>query len=331
MSVKRMDESTSKVENVLAACYDDGSCPPGYKRSGSKKWCVCIYFGGGWKRDTDIATVPQVKDEISKPPFDPRAYCANTLKGKCPEGTTGLWTSQDRGHCYCGAGKTGLNLLEREQAHNLRDLDQFEGSQVLDTAVDLESYCIEMLGKCPAGTKIYWSWGSNRCSCAKSQGIVNFVERGEHGESLNLTESTTPYDLTSRLLPAHLTFPSEISDSDWTAIELTLVLLDESIQSQAEFQRICLGARNPEAYGFKLNIFRKICAPEITIPVSHSTIMEAEQKVLSAQLIDTILQQNSNNFRSGCEHARSPGAIPSTLDQQWILFQLCHANNPAGN
>jgi hypothetical protein len=135
---------------------------------------------------------------------------------------------------------------------------------------------------------------------------------------------TTAEILISRLLPANLKFPSGISSDDWTAIQVTLLLFDEMvIKSQSDLHQACTGAKVPLAYGFKPEIFCKLCKPEITMPVSSSEVAKAQEKVDSAIFIDNKLLKYSNDFSSACTEAKGADAISSGLDRSWILSQLC--------
>ncbi len=138
------------------------------------------------------------------------------------------------------------------------------------------------------------------------------------------TASTTSDMLIKRLLPQPLKFPTGISNNDWTAIEVALVLIGDSIKSQSDLHQVCTGAKDPQAFGFGLNIFRKLCTPEINMPVSQAEIDKAEQKVYSAGWIDTILQKYNSDVYGACDEAQRNGVISSTLDKQWIISQMCH-------
>ena len=133
--------------------------------------------------------------------------------------------------------------------------------------------------------------------------------------------------LICRLLPEPLTFPTGISNTDWTAIEVSLVLLTDYFTSQASFSQVCTGEKDPQAYGFKLEIFRKLCTPEITIPVARTEVEKAEDRVYSALWIDTVLIRRNNDFQGACGEAKSTDFTGTTLDREWIISQLCKAGS----
>lgn len=141
--------------------------------------------------------------------------------------------------------------------------------------------------------------------------------------SVSIAGPTTAENLTSRLLPQPLKFPTAIPADEWVAIQASLVLLDDHIKSQADLYRVCTGAEDPQVYGFKLEVFRKVCNPEITMPAPSSEIVKARNRVLSALYIDTILEQNSNDFGAACEEAKSPNTPDRGFDNEWIVSVLC--------
>jgi hypothetical protein len=366
---KRIDEGSAQAENFMFKCNIHENCPNGYHKTAFQYGsCLCFYFGGGWKRDTDL--VSREEGVISRIPFDPHVYCANTLKGKCPGGTTGLWHQTD-GRCYCGSSKA---MVTREDDLHSSDLKLAEEAMLTRVPFDPKVYCANTLkDECPGGTIGLWSQNSGRCYCGAGRTILELSSREEQSqapapgnhdtfcaEALRshcpdstvglwseqeaccycypstrkpLTQDsvvsvagnlTTTYELTKRLLPKPLKFPSNISSTDYTAILGTLILLDLSIKSQDDLHQICTGAEHPQVYGFKLDIFLKLCTPEITIPVVKSEIIRAQQKVLSLMWIDTALQKYDNDFELACAEARLPDVIPSILATAWIMSKLCH-------
>jgi hypothetical protein len=221
---------------------------------------------------------------------------------KCPLGYKLFDLGGDRCRCtFLGGWKRDTNLGEPK---NFR------------IPMNPHEYCKNSLkGKCGGGTTGLWNQRTGRCYCGTSKA------------SDSSAAAPTTFDvLTSRLLPLPLRFPTGISNTDWTAVEVTLVLLDESIKTQTGFHQICTGEKILQAFGFKLDIFQKICSPEISIPVAEAEIVKAQTKVYSALWIDTVLQKHNNDFHAACEEAKSPGGTESTslLDKQWIVDQLCY-------
>jgi hypothetical protein len=141
---------------------------------------------------------------------------------------------------------------------------------------------------------------------------------------MSISGPTTAETLTYRLLPFPLKFPTGIISNDWTAIQGTLVLLDGRLKTQTDLHQVCTGEKDPMVYGFKLDIFRKLCTPEITMPIATPEVAETEQKVYSALWIDTVLARYSNDFSRACKDAKRPGEIPASLDGKFILSQLCN-------
>lgn len=134
---------------------------------------------------------------------------------------------------------------------------------------------------------------------------------------------STADSIVSRLVAQPLNSPIELSAADWNAVQTTLALLEGIITSQAEFHQICTGAQDPTAYGFKLDIFRRVCKPEIAVPVAQAEILKAECMVNSARWVATTLELNHNDGAAACANAKTPGRIPSLLDKSFILSQLC--------
>ena len=135
---------------------------------------------------------------------------------------------------------------------------------------------------------------------------------------------TTADTITSRLMPFPLKFPTGIISNDWTAIEGILVLLDGRLKTQTDLHQVCTGEKDPMVYGFKLDVFRKLCTPEITMPVATAEVVKTEKKVYSALWIDTVLARYNNDFSRACKDAKRPGQIPPSLDEKFILSQLCN-------
>lgn len=302
MPVKRVDEDMAQPESTVWKYWCHGGenvCPRSYRfidhHDGT---CSCFFFSGSWKRDTDLG--PPQKDE-SRVPFDPRSYCANVLKEHCQGGTTGLWNSR-AGRCFCGSAKADVDLVTREE--------QVESSVPEDPG----TICVHALeGRCADGMMGLWDKEQAYCYCGTASKNAYVSAAGP----------TTASTLTSRLMPQPLKFPTGISINDYTALQVTLMVLDGRIKSQTELHQVCTGENDLQAYGFKLEIFRKICTPEITMPVAAPEVVKAEEKVYSALWIDNILEKYKNDFSDACNEARVPGRIPSSFDKQWILSQLC--------
>lgn len=305
MPAKTLDQDTAQAENSMWVYRCQDGCPSGFdviNLGGGQ--CACRGGLGTWKRDADLA--PQVRNEPGPVPFSPRAYCTTALKGRCSNGQLALWDRRS-GRCFCESAKTVVDLVTREE------------QSVSQDAVDRDGKCADTMGgHCTNGTVGVWDNDRQQCFC----GIT----------SRNLTENPTTSDmLTSRLLPQPLKYPTGISPADWTAIHATLVLLDETLKSQTEFGQVCTGEKDLQVFGFKLDIFAKICNPEITMPVAQPEIAKAQQRVFSALWIDTILERHHNgglyDFYGACEEAKVPDAISSTLDKKYILSQLCYKGN----
>ncbi|KAF7505601.1 hypothetical protein GJ744_000610 [Endocarpon pusillum] len=304
MPVKALDQDTAQAENSMWMYPCHEGCPLGFKQinlGGGN--CACL---GGRKRDADLA--PQVMNDPGRfpVPMDPRVHCTNFLKGRCLNGQVGLWDSRN-GRCFCGSAKTVVDLVTREE------------QSVSQDAVDRDGKCADIMGvQCANGTVGVWDNDKQRCCC----GITS------KNLSMPGPNDTTGDMLTSRLLPQPLKYPTGISPTDWTAIEVTLVLLDETLKSQTDLGQVCTGEKDLQAFGFKPEIFAKICKPEITMPVAQPEIAKAQKKVYSALWIDTILGRHHNgglyDFYGACEEARVPDAVPSTLDKEYILSQLCN-------
>ena len=308
MPVKPVDQGAAQAENsMLVYRCNEGQdeCPRGFHfvdlRGGR---CACRPVIGSWKRDADLG--PQVMNDPGRVPFDPRVYCTNSYKGRCPNGQVGLW-DRHNGRCFCGSAKTVVDLVTREEQSVSQDAAGRYG-KCADT----------MEGHCANGTVGVWDNEGQRCCCRATSKNSSIYAGGP----------TTSNMITSRLLPQPLKYPTGISPNDWTAIQVTLVLLDETLKSQTDFGQVCTGEKDLQAYGFKLEIFAKICKPEITMPVAQSEVAKAQKKVYSALWIDTILERHHNgglyDFYGACEEAKVPEAIPSTLDKQYILSQLCY-------
>ena len=262
-------------------------------------------------RKVNLNIIPREGTEASRVPFDPHVYCKNQIN--CPSGSVGLW-DQRAGRCYCGPRRANLDIDPREET---------EASRI---PFDPHVYCANQT-RCPPGSAGLWDNRTGRCYCGPRRANIALDTREEAEASRPQSDRKTPttvYVLTHRLLPQPLTFPTGISPANWTAIQTTLALLREYIKSESDLEQVCAGTKNPQAYGFKLETFRKICNPNITVPVSQPEINKAVQMVNSANFIDTILQRNDNKFGGACSEAKSPGVIPSPLDSEWILFVLCH-------
>jgi hypothetical protein len=311
MLAERNDAGTAQPESAMLDCKKPHRCPRGYYFAHYPDSCWCIPGGGSWKRDDDATAnkqeeLPNTQEEAPRFPFDPRVVCLNTLKGRCGGGRVGLW-DQHQGKCYCGTPKA--------KARAEIELDPCAEQDESIIAVDYPAICVQTLnGSCPAGNRGLWDKSAGHCYCgAESQNL-----------SVSAVQPTTADMLIRRLLPQPLKYPTGISNTDWTAIEVTLVLLDEHVKSQTEFHDMCTGAKDPQAYGFKIEIFRKICTPEVTIPVAKPEIEKAQQRVYSALFIDTILVKHNNDFHGACEEAKAPNVIQASLDKTYIVSQLCH-------
>jgi hypothetical protein len=134
--------------------------------------------------------------------------------------------------------------------------------------------------------------------------------------------ASTADNIVSRLVAQPLDSPIDLTANDWNAVQTTLALLDWGIKSQADFHEICTGAQDPAAYGFKLDIFRRVCKPEIAIPVAEAEIVKAQCKVNSSRWAATILDIKNNDKAAACADAKTPGRISSLLDKPLILSQL---------
>lgn len=298
MLVKRGDENAAQADTSLGNCNDRGSCPPSLRYVNLGGICGCLYFPAGWKRDNAITP------EQMRVPFDPHVYCENTMKGHCPGGTSGLWSQHD-GKCYCGAAKAVVDLVTREEQDESRIP---HGPQ---------KHCFTLLkDRCADGNIGLWDRKGGLCYCGPAS---------IKSPAVSAAVPTTAEMLTGRLMPGPHKFPTGISNTDWTAIEVALVLLDDSIKTHSTFHEVCTGAKDPQAFGFELSIFRKLCTPEITMPVTSAEIQKAKKKVYSALFIDTKLQKHNGDFPGACEEAKSNGTIPSisTLDKEYITSQLC--------
>ena len=237
---------------------------------------------------------------------------------KCPMG----YVYSGRGdRCYCIPG-TGIfwrnaDLAPREDKEDSR------------TPFDPHVFCLNNLkDRCAPGTVGLWDKHAGRCYCGPRKANIDLNTREEAETSpLQVDYKTliTEPMLTNRLLPQPLKFPTGISNSDWTAIQATLALLYDYVKSQSDLHQVCTGAKHPKAFGFKLEIFRRICAPdEIYLPVSPLKIQPAEKKVNSALFIDTMLKRYNNNYGLACHAVKPSGAIPHVLDKEWILTVLCN-------
>jgi hypothetical protein len=313
MLAKRVDQGTAEVEDAVLKCdIRERRCPMGWYYVDRGTRCFCFPGVGFLKRDAGLATREDTSD--SRVLYDPHGICAHKLKGKCAPGTVGLWDSRE-GRCYCGRlRKSNIEIVPREEGESSR------------VPFDPHVYCANRV-KCPSGSVGLWDNRAGRCYCGLRRANIDINTRDE-AEASRLQYGrktlTTANVLANHLMGEHLTFPTGISNPDWTAIQATLAILHEYINSQPDLHQVCTGAKNPQAYGFKLEIFRRICKPEIVVPIPHPEIEKAEQKVNSALFIDTILQRNKNNFGSACNEAEASGVIPSPLDRQWILLVLCH-------
>jgi hypothetical protein len=315
-------------------------------------------------RDTDADLNPEfdvAQKSAERIPFDPRVYCANTLKGHCPAGTFGLWNSRS-GDCFCGKSKSYIDLAAR-------DADLSPPARPVDPFI---TQCWK--SHCPDGTSGHWNVRTHACFCGSARSVVDLVPREEqvessipfepekicfyaidkackngtvghwdkershcycrpasNGTSPSVSTSaagpTTADTLTHLLLPHPLKFPTGTSSRDWTAIQGTLVLLGGVLQSQLALHQVCTDEKNPQVYGFKLELFRKLCSPEIAMPVAGAEVEKAEQKVYAALWIDTVLARYGNDFEVACKDAKRAGQIPESLDRKWILAQLCEMAN----
>ncbi|ERF69183.1 hypothetical protein EPUS_01140 [Endocarpon pusillum Z07020] len=304
MPVKTLDQDTAQADNSMWAYPCHEGCPRGFEVINlGGGWCACRGGIRSEKRDADLA--PQVMKDPGRFPFDPRVHCTNTLKGRCSNGQAGLWDRRN-GRCFCGSAKTVVDLVTRKE------------QSVSQDAVDRDGTCADTMGvHCANGTV---GVGDNdRQRCCETTSTNSTRPDG------NATTSDT---LTSRLLPQPLKYPTGISLADWNAIIVTLVLLDETLKSQTDFGQVCTGEKDLQAFGFQLEIFSKICQPEITMPVAQPEIAKAQKRVYSALWIDTILERHHNgglyDFYGACEEAKVPDAVPSTLDKEYILSQLCY-------
>ncbi len=305
---KLIDQDTAQAENTMWVYRCDKyqhKCPRGYHfvdLRGDR--CACLPRTGAWKRDANDA--PQINNALGRFPFDPKVYCTNAYKGRCPNGQVGLWDSRG-GRCFCGSAKTVI------------DLATMENKVVSPDAIDLHEECVRTMGgHCGNRTVGLWDSEGQHCHCPTTSKNL----------SVDTGRPTTSKTLTGQLLPQPLKYPTNISNTDWTAIQVTLVLLDETIKSQMDFRQVCTGEKDLQAFGFKNEVFGKICNREITMPVAQAEIAKAQKKVYSALWIDTILERHHNgglyDFYGACEEARVSDAIPPTLDKEYILSQLCY-------
>lgn len=286
-----------------------GRCAPGTvslwdKRAGR---CSCE------QRRANLDIVPREEVSDSLPSPNTHVFFAPSMKGRCaPE----PFAFRE----YRGVRRSSAS---QEAQLDIVPRGENDASRV---PFDPHLYC-ETYTKCPPESVGLWDIRIGRCFCGSPRADIDLATREEAEASRLQSDRKTPttvYVLTNRLLPQPLIFPTAISPPSWTAIQTTLALLRDYIKSESDLQRVCSGAKDPQAYGFELEIFRRICNPNITVPVSKSEIDMAEQMILSALFIDTILERNNNNFSGACSEAKSPGVIPSPLDDQWILFVLCH-------
>jgi hypothetical protein len=260
-------------------------------RSGT---CFC----GSGKLSRDLAT----RDDNRIPPFllpplDSRIM--SCWKSVCPDGSA-QWVPRTRS-CFCGSSRSAVDLEPREE--------QVES----DLPLEPERRCFDtMANACKNGTVGLWNKDQRCCYCGPASNMT-----------LSTAGPTTADILTSRLLPSPLKFPTGIINSDWTAIQGILVLLDGRLKTQTDLHQICTGEKNPLVYGFKLDVFRKLCTPEITVPVATAEVVKTEQKIYSALWIDTVLARYNNDFARACKDAKRPGEIPASLDEMFILSQLC--------
>jgi hypothetical protein len=219
--------------------------------------------------------------------FDPRVYCLNQYK--CPPGQYGHWDNV-HGGCFCARRKAMEASLE------LRDIN---------------NYC-QKKKQCPSGQASHWNETEGQCCCPQTKVAAT-----------SSAQPATADFLTSRLLPQPIVFPTKISAANYTAMEVTLVVLDGEIKTQDDLHKVCTGEKDLQAFGFTLSIFQKAaCTPEIVVPVPSREIDKASMKIYTAQDIDTRLQHYNGDFTKACKSldAQKPS---STLDGAWERDILC--------
>lgn len=298
MQVKRADDATDQVDSAMwLPCQLHHACPNNYHYFSLGDTCGCLFFGGGWKRDGDKGRRdPQV-------PPDVHSYCTHVMNGRCPRGYVGLWDQRNGGKCYCGPPKANVDLVPRNVLEHTSN------------PLNLTAYCAHALkGRCAHGTVALGNQVGGYCYC----------ETMSEGTSVSAAGPTTADTVFKRLVPQPLKVPSGISSNDWTAIEVSLILLQDSIKTQPDLHKVCTGEKDPQAFGFKLEVFRRLCSPEIIMPVADSEIEKAKLKVSSAIWIDSDLQKHKNDVYGACDEAENQNVIPSDLDKQWIISHMCH-------
>jgi len=300
-------------------------------------------------RDTGDTDFEMTENSEERLPYDPSFYCVNTLKGRCPAGTFGIWNERSSS-CFCGRGKMNMDLATRDTDSDLEtdsnhDLG-FDASQKSESRnpFDIHVYCANWLKRqCPAGTSGHFNSRARICFCGRGKMNMDIATRdtdttppsplpphcgparnGTSNVTMSTAGPTTADTITSRLMPFPLKFPTGIISNDWTAIEGILVLLDGRLKTQTDLHQVCTGEKDPMVYGFKLDVFRKLCTPEITMPVATAEVVKTEKKVYSALWIDTVLARYNNDFSRACKDAKRPGQIPPSLDEKFILSQLCN-------
>lgn len=325
---EELGDSASPLHHMLSCVYK--RCPRGTVGDWDSRTGSC--FCGPLILKPIVDIVPREEDEDPRTRYDPRFVCVKIMKGRCPPRSVGYWDKRS-GHCYCGAPKKASvnDIVSREELGESRSPfnphavgDQYASDAGRSDPHTDHCHCESREEDVDLNTR------DAGCHCEPRKEDLDLNTGGNDAEISSIqndggTNISIPLMLTQRLMSQPLKFPTGISYPDWTAIQVSLALLGGYVKSQSDLHQICTGAQKPEVYGFKLDIFRRLCTPgEIHVPVSPLDLRLAERKVSSALFIDTMLQRYKNDYGLACQAVKRSGAIPDVLDTEWIRTVLCH-------
>ena len=167
--------------------------------------------------------------------------------------------------------------------------------------------------KCPKGEEVFFNYYSYTCRC-----------RPAHPKRDQIPEAPCPVAraLAKRLLAGPRNYTS-ISLREWTAISASIYLLEDQIEDQEEFHDICTGKTDPQAFGFDLKVFRRLCHPEITVPVPESVTRQADRRIDSVKWAMLFLHKNEDDKMQACGNLKNSTSVPKELDKPYMSSLLC--------